>query len=57
MELLSTDSYKTFKMSFFRMVIGSSTVVKDSATHPEIMGLNPATVECGERNKEKWYIG
>jgi len=44
-------------MSFFGMVIGSSTVVKHSATHPEIMGLNPATEEYGERNKEKWYIG
>ncbi len=44
-------------MSFFGMAIGSSTVVKDSATHPELKGLNPATEEYGERNKEKWYIG
>jgi hypothetical protein len=41
----------------FGMVIGSSTVVQHSATHPEIMGLNPATEEYGVRNKEKWYIG
>ena len=44
-------------MSFFRMVIGGSTVVKDSATNPEIKDLNSATEEYGERNKEKWYIG